>query len=280
MANGCGLDIVAKELPNQVIDVGIAEEHAVTFAAGLACGGAIPVVAIYSSFLQRAYDQMIHDVALQDLHVVFILDRAGLVGADGPTHHGALDLTYLRSIPGMKVLAPSDENQLRDMVVASIGMNGPVAIRYPRGNAITGVLQEKIFPVEIGKFAVVEEGKEILLLGAGFMLHELKKTAVILREHGIIPTVVDARFIKPLDVEGYHKLFESHKVVVTLEDNSIVGGYGSAIAELLTDNGFVNHRLFRFGLPDGFVEQGQVKDLYQMLGIDGKSIANKLLENL
>lgn len=280
MANGCGLDIVAKELPNQVIDVGIAEEHAVTFAAGLACGGAIPVVAIYSSFLQRAYDQMIHDVALQDLHVVFILDRAGLVGADGPTHHGALDLTYLRSIPGMKVLAPSDENQLRDMVVASIGMNGPVAIRYPRGNAITGVLQETISPVEIGKFAVVEKGKEILLLGAGFMLHELKKTAEILREHGIIPTVVDARFIKPLDVEGYHKLFESHKVVVTLEDNSIVGGYGSAIAELLTDIGFVNHRLFRFGLPDGFVEQGQVKDLYQMLGIDGKSIANKLLENL
>lgn len=280
MANGCGLDIVAKELPDQVIDVGIAEEHAVTFAAGLACGGAIPFVAVYSSFLQRAYDQMIHDVALQNLHVVFILDRAGLVGADGPTHHGALDLTYLRSIPGMTVLAPSNEDDLRDMIVAAVGMKGPVAIRYPRGNALKKELRAEVLPVEHGKFAVLEQGKDILLLGAGFMTNELRETARILKEHGHMPTLVDAKFIKPLDTAGYAELFRTHRTIVTLEDNTVVGGYGSAIADLLADKDIENHRLLRFGLPDGFVEQGKVQDLYKKLGIDGKSIADKILEKL
>lgn len=280
MASGCGLDIMAKELPDRVIDVGIAEEHAVTFAAGLACGGSLPVVAIYSSFLQRAYDQMIHDVALQNLHVVFVLDRAGLVGADGPTHHGALDLTYLRSIPGMTVMAPSDENELRDMLTAAIKMAGPVAIRFPRRASLAPELNKEVLPVEIGKFQIKQEGKDVLLLGAGFMLHELEKTAKILVEHGYTPTLVDAKFIKPLDSEDYRNLFKSHNTIVTLEDNSIVGGYGSAIAELLADQGFESHRLFRFGLPDGFVEHGQIPDLYRMLGIDGTSIANKLLEKI
>ncbi len=280
MPNGSGLDIMQKELPDRIIDVGIAEEHAVTFAAGLACGGLIPVVAIYSSFLQRAYDQMIHDVALQNLHVVFILDRAGLVGADGPTHHGALDLTYLRSIPGMTIMAPSDENNLRDMLTAAIDMDGPVAIRYPRGSALSPELHAETKPIPFGKFKILQQGKDILLLGVGFMLHELEKTAKILAEHGFNPTLVDAQFVKPLDKESYRTLFQSHKTIVTLEDNSIVGGFGSEIAELLSDLNLDGHRLMRFGLPDAFVEHGKIPDLYRMLGIDGTSIANKLLKEL
>lgn len=280
MPTGCGLDIMAKEIPDRVIDVGIAEEHAVTFAAGLACGGLVPVVAIYSSFLQRAYDQIIHDVALQNLHVVFILDRAGLVGADGPTHHGSLDLTYLRSIPGMTIMAPSDENELRDMVTAAIDMNGPVAIRFPRASALSAELRPEILPVPFGKFQIKRQGKDILLLGVGFMLHELEKTAKILLEHGFNPTLVDAKFVKPLDKEDYRNLFNTHHTIVTLEDNTVVGGYGSEIAELLADLDFEGRRLFRFGLPDAFVEHGKIPDLYRMLGIDGTSIANKLLKEL
>ncbi len=280
MPTGCGLDIMAREIPDRVIDVGIAEEHAVTFAAGLACGGLAPVVAIYSSFLQRAYDQIIHDVALQDLHVVFVLDRAGLVGADGPTHHGAFDITYLRSIPGMTIMAPSDENELRDMVTAAIEMNGPVAIRFPRASALSAELRPEALPVPFGKFQIKRQGKDILLLGVGFMLHELEKTAKILAEHGFDPTLVDARFVKPLDKEDYRNLFSTHRTIVTLEDNTVIGGYGSEIAELLADMDFENHRLFRFGLPDAFVEHGKIPDLYRMLGIDGTSIANKLLKEL
>lgn len=280
MPTGCGLDIMAKEIPDRVIDVGIAEEHAVTFAAGLACGGLTPVVAIYSSFLQRAYDQIIHDVALQNLHVVFILDRAGLVGADGPTHHGSLDLTYLRSIPGMTIMAPSDENELRDMVTAAIDMDGPVAIRFPRASALSAELRQETLPVPFGKFQIKRQGKDILLLGVGFMLHELEKTAKILLEHGFNPTLVDAKFVKPLDKEDYRNLFNTHRTIVTLEDNTVVGGYGSEIAELLADLDFEDHRLFRFGLPDAFVEHGKIPDLYRMLGIDGTSIANKLLKEL
>lgn len=278
MPTGCGLDIVAKKLPERVVDVGIAEEHAVTFAAGLACAGVVPVVAIYSSFMQRAYDQIIHDVALQKLHVILALDRAGLVGADGPTHHGAFDLTFLRSVPGLTILAPSDENELRSMLIRSIDMEGPVAIRYPRGNALSSELETEVRDIPFGKFAVLEEGEEILLLGAGFMFQELKKTAKILREHGKNPTLVDARFIKPLDTEGYRKLFEKHSVIVTLEDNTRVGGYGSAVAEMLFDFGMTDRKLYRFGLPDDFVEHGNVANLYKQLKIDGESVAQKLME--
>jgi 1-deoxy-D-xylulose-5-phosphate synthase len=280
MASGCGLNIVEQELPNRVIDVGIAEEHAVTFAAGLACNGIIPVVAIYSSFMQRAYDQMIHDVALQNLHVVFILDRAGLVGADGPTHHGSFDLSFLRTIPKMTIMAPSDENELRDMVTAAIDMPGPVAIRYPRGNALASELHSEVKTIPIGKPVVIESGSEILLLGAGFMLQELKKTVSILRTQGKNPTLVDARFIKPLDENAYEELLKTHSIVVTLEDNTLVGGYGSAIAELMSDKGYTSHKILRFGLPDDFVEHGDVNDLYKQLKIDGESVAQKLMEIL
>lgn len=280
MPTGCGMDIVAKELPDRVIDVGIAEEHAVTFAAGLACDGVVPVVSIYSSFMQRAYDQIAHDVALQNLHVVFVLDRAGLVGADGPTHHGVFDLTFLRSIPGMTIMAPSDENELRDMLTAAIDMKGPVAIRYPRGSALSAEMAAPAETFDAKSPKIIEEGKDILLLGAGFMTNELKKTSRILQEKGYKPTLVDARFIKPLDAECYRSLFEKHDTIVTLEDNTRIGGYGSAVLELLTDLGYTNKKLFRFGIPDHFVEQGNIQDLYKLLKIDGESIANQLMEKL
>ena len=279
MPSGCGLDIVAQELPDRVIDVGIAEEHAVTFAAGLACAGVVPVVAIYSSFMQRAYDQIIHDVALQNLHVVLVLDRAGLVGADGPTHHGAFDLTFLRSVPGLVIMAPADEHEMRAMLTqATKELNCPVAIRYPRGNALSNEWKETLPSIPFGKFFVEEEGEEILLLGAGFMLQELKKTSAILKEHGKNPTLVNARFIKPLDTEAYRELFEKHSVIVSLEDNTLVGGYGSAIAEMLADFGFKNKTLLRMGLPDAFVEHGEVANLYKQLKIDGESVAAKIME--
>ncbi|MCF0223060.1 MAG: 1-deoxy-D-xylulose-5-phosphate synthase [Fibrobacter sp.] len=280
MPTGCGLDIVAKEFPDRVIDVGIAEEHAVTFAAGLACDGVVPVVAIYSSFMQRAYDQIMHDIALQNLHVVLVLDRAGLVGADGPTHHGAFDLSFLRTVPSITILAPSDENELRDMIKASINMEGLVAIRYPRGAALAETLAPapETFDCRLPK--ILEQGKDILLLGAGFMTNELRKTEKVLRENGYKPTLVDARIIKPLDQPSYRKLFDEHKIIVTLEDNTLVGGYGSAVGELLMDMGYTDKRLLRFGLPDSFVEQGEIRALYNLLKIDGESIAKQVMEKL
>ena len=254
MPTGCGMDIVAKELPDRVIDVGIAEEHAVTFAAGMACDGVVPVVAIYSSFMQRAYD--------------------------GPTHHGAFDLSFLRTVPGMTILAPSNENELRDMLTAAIDMEGVVAIRYPRGTALAAELVPSEGPFDYKSPKILEKGSGILLLGAGFMTNELKKTAAVLRENGYNPTLVDARFIKPLDQECYRSLFDSHNVIVTLEDNTKVGGYGSAIAELLSDLGYTDKKLYRFGLPDRFVEQGEIKALYKILEIDGESVAKQLMEKL
>jgi 1-deoxy-D-xylulose-5-phosphate synthase len=280
MPTGCGMDIVAKELPDRVIDVGIAEEHAVTFAAGLACDGVVPVVAIYSSFMQRAYDQIMHDIALQNLHVVLVLDRAGLVGADGPTHHGAYDLSFLRTVPGLMLMAPSNENELRDMITASIDMEGPVAIRYPRGTALAETLLPPAGPFDAKLPKVLEQGKDILLLGAGFMTNELKKTAKVLKENGYNPTLVDARIIKPLDTEAYRSLFETHKVIVTLEDNTLIGGYGSAVMELMADLGITDKKLFRFGLPDHFVEQGEIQNLYKLLKIDGESVTKQLMERL
>jgi len=280
MPSGCGLNIVEKEFPQQVFDVGIAEGHAVTFAAGLACAGLVPVVAIYSTFLQRAYDQMIHDVALQHLKVVFILDRAGLVGADGPTHHGSFDLSYLRTIPGLTILAPSDENELRLMLHHAVyGCEGPVAIRFPRGSAYSVEPHAPMVPLTEMSFRTIESGKQVLLIGVGFMLAQLRKTADVLRTNGYEPTLVDARFIKPLDAEAYRGLLSSHSLVVTLEDNSIAGGFGTAIAELITDLD-IQTRLLRFGLPDAFVEHGEIPQLYRELGIDGEAVAQKILKQL
>jgi len=281
MPSGCGLDIVEKELPGRTIDVGIAEGHGVSFAAGMACAGMRPIVAIYSTFMQRAYDQVIHDVALQKLPVIFALDRAGLVGADGPTHHGAFDISYMRLIPNMTIMAPSDQDELRNMLYTAMKIeDGPVTIRYPRGSAVA---QPKpgFEELEIGKMKVIEEGREILIIGVGHMLTEARKAADTLRDKGFVPTLVDARFVKPLDIDLLESMMPSHSVIVTMEDNSLAGGFGSGIAEWLKakkQSEFT--RLLRFGLPDKFVEHGEVPSLYKKLGIDGPSVAQSVMEAL
>ncbi|MDR3001791.1 MAG: 1-deoxy-D-xylulose-5-phosphate synthase [Fibromonadaceae bacterium] len=282
MLDGCGLGIL-KEDPDtadRVFDVGIAEEHAVTFAAGLACEGFTPVVAIYSSFLQRAYDQIIHDVALQNLPVVFILDRAGLVGSDGPTHHGAFDLSYLRTIPNMVIMAPSDENEMRNMIyTATQYKHGPTAVRYPKAVTFTNDIRTEFSELPVGKFRTVSEGSKVLLIGVGFMLAKCLDTAGVLEKKGIKPTIIDARFVKPLDVGSYKELFKKHNLVVTVEDNTIAGGFGSAIAEILSE--MKNPpRLLRLGLPDDFVEQGEIEELRESLGLSGNGISSKILEIL
>jgi 1-deoxy-D-xylulose-5-phosphate synthase len=280
MLDGCGLSLL-KEDPataDRVFDVGIAEEHAVTFAAGLACEGFIPVVAIYSTFLQRAYDQIIHDVALQNLPVVFILDRAGLVGSDGPTHHGSLDLSYLRTIPGMVIMAPSDENEMRNMIyTATQYKDGPVALRYPRAVTYTNDIRTEFSELPIGKFRIVRKGKKVLIIGVGFMLAKCLDAAGVLEKKGVDPTIIDACFVKPLDVEAYKEIFREHQIVATVEDNSITGGFGSAIAEILAE---MKHppRLVRIGLPDAFVEHGEIDDLREELGLSGDGISRKILE--
>ncbi|NLB63732.1 MAG: 1-deoxy-D-xylulose-5-phosphate synthase [Fibrobacter sp.] len=281
MPSGCGLNIMEAELPNQVFDVGIAEAHAVTFAAGLACEGIVPVVAIYSSFMQRAFDQVIHDVALQELHVIFAMDRAGLVGADGPTHHGVFDLSYMRMVPNMVIMAPSDEVLLRNMLYTAVNhCNGPVSIRFPRGSALTDLKECPDFEeVEVGKYAIIEEGSEVLLVGVGFMLQQFKKTAQILKENGINPTLVDARFVKPIDEDSWAELIQKHQHLVVLEDNAKIGGFGATLMELSGDRD-LNTKIHRFALPDEFVEQGELDELYAELGIDGESVARTMLNRL
>ncbi|MCL2208051.1 MAG: 1-deoxy-D-xylulose-5-phosphate synthase [Fibromonadales bacterium] len=282
MLDGCGLNIL-KEDPDtadRIFDVGIAEEHAVTFAAGLACEGFTPVVAIYSTFLQRAYDQIVHDVALQNLPVVFILDRAGLVGTDGPTHHGALDLSYLRTIPGIVIMAPSDENEMRNMIyTATQHKSGPIALRYPRAVTYTNDIRTEFTELPIGKFRAVSEGSKVLLIGVGFMLAKCLDAAGVLEKKEIKPTVIDARFVKPLDIKSYKELFKEHSIVVTVEDNSIAGGFGSAIAEILSEMKDPP-RLIRIGLPDAFVDQGEIDELREELGLSGNGIAERIIDCL
>jgi len=279
MLDGCGLNFLKEdpETADRIFDVGIAEEHAVTFAAGLACEGFTPVVAIYSTFLQRAYDQIIHDVALQNLPVVFILDRAGLVGSDGPTHHGTLDLSYLRTVPNMVIMAPSDENEMRNMIyTATQYKNGPIALRYPRAVTYTNDIRTEFLELPIGKFRIVCKGSKVLLIGVGFMLAKCLDAAGVLGKKGIKPTIIDARFVKPLDAENYKDIFKEHNIIATVEDNSIVGGFGSAIAEILAE--MKNPPLLvRIGLPDAFVEQGEIEELREELGLSGKSISDKIL---
>ena len=281
MLEGCGLNIMQKEIPDRVYDVGIAEQYAVTFAAGAACDGLKPVVAVYSSFLQRAFDQIIHDVAIQHLNVTFILDRAGLVGLDGPTHHGAMDLSYLNMIPGMVILAPSDEKELRNHLYTAMKYNdGPIAMRYPRGSAYA--LDEKL-PFEeipIGLPRVIEEGENLLILSVGHMLAYARKAVEMLRAEGFKPTVVDARTVKPLNAKAYGDLFARHSSVLTLEDNVLSGGYGSAVALLLEELGYSNLPVKHISLPDEFVTHGDVPTLHRISGMDAEAIHKKALELL
>lgn len=276
MPDGTGLDIVQQNAPDRYIDVGIAEEHAVTFAAGLATQGVIPVVAIYSTFLQRGFDQIMHDVALQHLHVVFVLDRAGLVGADGPTHHGAFDLSYLRFIPEIVIMAPKDEAELRDMLYTSVNYKkGPVALRYPRGSALGVELKEGFANIEIGKSETIKEGNDIAILALGSMVEYAVIAAEKLEEDGIHAEVVNMRFAKPLDEEKLNDVAKRFSKVITLEENSIVGGFGSGVAEYFIDNNLKND-ILRIGLPDNFVDHGTQEELHKIVGLDPDSIASKV----
>lgn len=276
MPDGTGLDILQKNFPKNYFDVGIAEEHAVTFAAGLATQGIIPVVAVYSTFLQRAFDQIIHDVSLQKLHVVFVLDRAGLVGSDGPTHHGAFDLSYLRLIPNMIVMAPKDESELRDMLYTAVNYkDGPIAIRYPRGSVLGVQLKEGFDSIEIGKAEVLREGNDTALLAVGTMVDYAVKAAKNLETENISCRVVNMRFIKPLDYDMLEETAERFNTIFTLEENALTGGFGSSVAEYLSDKNF-KINIVRIGLPDKFIEHGTQEELHHLLGIDHEGITQKV----
>jgi 1-deoxy-D-xylulose-5-phosphate synthase len=262
MPDGTGLDQLADALPDRFYDVGIAEQHAVTFAAGLATQGCIPVVAIYSTFLQRAFDQIIHDVALQHLHVVFALDRAGVVGADGPTHHGVFDLSYLRMIPEMVIMAPKDESELRDMLfTATEYVKGPIALRYPRGNGVGVPLKEAFDLVPIGRAETLRAGRDAALLAIGELVSPALEAAQILAAQGIECEVVNMRFVKPLDEELLHELASRFTHIITLEDNVRLGGFGSAISEFLTRERLLGVQLAIHAIPDRFVEHGSPAEL-------------------
>ena len=282
MLSGTGLDLLQAALPDRCYDVGIAEQHAVTFAAGLATEGFVPVVAIYSTFLQRAYDQIIHDVAIQDLPVVFAVDRGGLVGADGPTHHGSFDLSYLRVIPGLVLMAPADEQELRDMLFTAVEHgHGPVALRYPRGTGTGMQLRPGFQRLPIGKGLVMQEGHDLAILAVGSMVASVTKAAALLENSGIHPTVVNMRFIKPLDTDLLDDIFARHRYVLTVEDNSRIGGFGSAVAEYLSSVPAHQHvSLCVHGLPDAFVEHGTQEELYRSIDLDPLGIARTALAQM
>jgi 1-deoxy-D-xylulose-5-phosphate synthase len=278
MPDGTGLDILKEKIPQNYYDVGIAEEHAVTFSAGLATQGIIPVTAIYSTFLQRAFDQIIHDVALQKLHAVFVLDRAGLVGADGPTHHGSFDLAYLRLIPGMVIMAPKDEAELRNMLFTAVEhCKGPVAIRYPRGSALGVPLKEGFDRIEIGKSERLSEGKDVALLAVGSMVDYVQQAGEMLKENNINCEVINMRFVKPLDTDMINDIASRHSKIITLEENNLPGGFGSAVVEYLSERNLKNDVL-RIGLPDKFVDHGTQAELHNAIGIDPGGIAKRVKE--
>jgi 1-deoxy-D-xylulose-5-phosphate synthase len=275
MADGTGLKEFARRFPDRFFDVGIAEGHAVTFAAGLACRGLRPVVAIYSTFLQRAYDQIVHDVCLQNLPVVFALDRGGIVGADGATHQGVFDLSYLRHIPNMTVMAPRDEAELRRAMVTALTHDRPFAYRYPRGNALGLPLDEAPLPLRIGKGDKLRDGPDGVVVAVGAMVFEALRAAERLEDLGIRLAVVDARFVKPLDRDLLCTEALRTGVVVTVEENVLQGGFGGAVLELM-EREELSPRLLRIGLGDVFVEQGSQKELRALHGIDGGGIVRRV----
>ena len=278
MATGTGLDKLQQALPQQYIDVGIAEQHAVTLAAGLACQGVRPVVTIYSTFLQRGFDQIIHDVCIQKLPVFFCLDRAGIVGADGPTHQGLYDIAYLRCIPNMVLMAPKDEAELQRMLVTGINYTeGAIALRYPRGSGYGAPLMEEGWePLPIGKAEVLRQGDDLLLLGYGSMVYPALQTAEILSEHGIEATVVNARFAKPLDTELILPLAQRLGRVVTLEEGCLMGGFGSAVAEAILD-AQVTASVLRLGVPDVLVDHATPAQSMATLGLTPPQMAERIM---
>ncbi|MCD6186697.1 MAG: 1-deoxy-D-xylulose-5-phosphate synthase [Desulfuromusa sp.] len=275
MAEGTGLHKFSEIFPERFFDVGIAEQHAVTFAAGLACRGLRPVVTIYSTFMQRAYDQVLHDVCLQNLPVTFALDRAGLVGADGPTHHGVFDLSFLRHVPNLNFAVPRNEVELQRLMKTASLTEGPFAYRYPRGNGVGLPLLDNIDPVQIGRGELLREGNDGLVIAVGIMVDEALAAADQLAKQGINIAVVDARFIKPLDSDLIIAQAEKVPFVITAEENSLQGGFGAAVLELLSDTGLVMPVL-RVGIPDHFVGQGTQAELRAQLGLDAEGIMKKV----
>jgi len=274
MPEGTGLSGFAKEYPERFFDVGIAEQHGVTFAAGLATSGLRPVFAVYSTFLQRAYDQVFHDVCLQNLPVTFALDRCGLVGSDGPTHHGAFDLSYLRHLPNMTLMAPKDENELQHMLTTAIALGGPAAVRYPRGNGYGVPLEQTLATLPIGRAELLREGGDGVLLALGTMVYPAREAAEQLKKaHGIELSVVNARFVKPLDETLILELAHKHGRIVTLEENSLLGGFGTAVLELLEQHNLTGVPVLRLGYPDRYIPQGEQQELRAMLGLDPPGIA-------
>ncbi|MGD8769348.1 MAG: 1-deoxy-D-xylulose-5-phosphate synthase [Desulfobacterales bacterium] len=274
MPEGTGLVKFAKAYPDRFFDVGIAEQHAVTFAAGLATEGLKPVVAIYSTFLQRAYDQILHDVCIEALPVVFAIDRGGIVGEDGATHNGVFDLAYLRSLPNMVVMAPKDENELARMLITSLAHKGPIAVRYPRGDVEGVKIEKQDIPVPIGKGKILQKGNDVLILAIGRSVSEVLAAHSTLAEKGISATVVNCRFVKPLDADLIGALAREIPRIITVEENVRQGGFGSAVLECLSDQGVTGFHLQCIGIPDSFVEHGPQKILRSKYGIDASTIVN------
>lgn len=279
MPDGTGLRKFSERFPERYFDVGMAEQHAVTFAASLALSGFKPVVAIYSTFLQRAFDQIIHDVCLQRAHVVFAIDRAGLVGEDGQTHHGTFDMAFLRMMPNMVIMMPKDENELQHMLFTAILHDGPIAIRYPKGESVGVELDEQLHPIEIGRGEVIAEGRDATIIAIGDLVYRSLEASNILRQRfGYDVGVVNARFVKPLDMELIRKAAEATGRIVTVEEHCLDGGFGSAVLEALNECQLAHVKILRIGIRDQFVEHGDVKVLRRELSLDAEGIANSIAE--
>ncbi len=275
MLTGCSMNMMAKQYPNRTFDVGIAEQHAVTFSAGLAAQGLLPYCNIYSSFMQRAYDQLVHDVALQNLHVVFCLDRAGLVGEDGATHHGAFDLAYLNSIPNMTIAAPLDEIELRNLMYSAQFHEGPYTIRYPRLNGQYETWELPFERIPTGKGRKLRDGQDIALITIGHVGNAARRACETLDAQGIHAALYDIRFLKPLDTELLHEALSRYKTIITVEDGCITGGLGSNIAAFIAEHGYTA-KLIRLGIPDHFVEHGSPDELFAECGYDEAGIVKTL----
>jgi len=278
MGSGTGIDKLAREMPRRTYDVGIAEQHAVTFAGGMATEGFIPVVAIYSTFLQRGYDEILHDVCLQNLHVVFALDRAGLVGADGPTHHGVFDFAYMRAMPNMVIMAPKDENELQHMLKTAIDHPGPISLRYPRGEGWGVALDKDMKTLEIGKAEILRQGGDVVIAAIGHTVLPALKAAEELAPLGIDASVVNSRFVKPLDKNLFRDLLTRVPRLITVEDHVVTGGFGSGLIEFLADEGFTGVEVKRLGVPDRFIPHGTQEELRKMCGFDKDAIAQATLQ--
>ena len=278
MGSGTGIDKLQRELPKRTYDVGIAEQHAVTFAGGMATEGYVPVVAIYSTFLQRGYDEILHDVCLQNLHVVFALDRGGLVGADGPTHHGVFDFAYMRSIPNLVIMAPKDENELQHMLKTAVDFTGPISLRYPRGEGWGVSLDAKMKSLPIGKAELLREGSDVVIAAIGQTVMPALKAAQELAPLGISAAVINARFVKPLDRELFGEWLGRVPRLITVEDHAISGGFGSAVLEFLADEGITGVEIKRLGVPDRFIPHGTQDELRKICGFDKDAIAQAALQ--